>query len=478
MNFLIKSRIGQFTSNADCFSVNRLLNLLSTVPEDYRGDVVEISIPDDSTCIDERVVFAVLANFRGCSVSVNFLGGINGTLPHRICMNGGSQEKTYLVPYQGLSGVNCTIGRPLRKRVFDQICASFPTLLDSSFQDFVTTLKSKEVRDICLTYGMVGKELFDIEACPACQSTFSTPVTVGEGNAITGFLDADHQIYSYCNNCSLVYLSRQLGDGDLGVLYTEDSYERSKSKDEVLDSWRNLNEETTSHYGNYIVGLQNIKADDAVLDLGCGSGDFLSMARQSFPDASLTGVDFHISEPIVSALAERNIVGKSANIVDYLNELKAPNAYDVVTMWEVIEHIKIDRFASLLEAIRKTLKPAGRFIFSTPDFFDVHSLSLDFWAMAPGEHLYVYNLEVCESLLSQAGLEILAYEKESVTTKLAGRWYDYGSKTNSTLAGRASAALVESFLVDQEFREAFKMKNRREKVGSELIIIAGLKQGF
>ena len=81
MNLLMKSRNGQFTSNADCFSVYRLLTILSTASEDYRDDAVEISIPDDSTCIDERVVFAVLANFRGCSVSVDFLGGINGTLP-------------------------------------------------------------------------------------------------------------------------------------------------------------------------------------------------------------------------------------------------------------------------------------------------------------------------------------------------------------------------------------------------------------
>jgi 2-polyprenyl-3-methyl-5-hydroxy-6-metoxy-1,4-benzoquinol methylase len=477
MNLLMKSRNGQFASDADCFSVNRLLNILSTASEDYRDDAVEISIPDDSTCIDERVVFAVLANFRGCSVSVDFLGGINGTLPHRICLNGGSQEKTYLVPYQGLSAVNCTIGRPLRKRVFDSICASFPHLFECSFQDFIKILKSEEVRDICLTYGMLGKELFDIEACPSCQSTFSSPVTVGEGNAITGFLDASHDVYKFCNNCSLVSLSRQLADGDLSVLYTEDSYDRSKSKEEVLDSWKSLNEATTSHFGNYIVGLQNIKSDETVLDLGCGSGDFLSMVREAFPGASLTSVDFHIPDAIQNALSERDIDCKSANIVDYMNELNVPNKYDVVTMWEVIEHIKIDKFKSLLVALRKALKPGGRLVFSTPDFFDVHSLSLDFWAMAPGEHLYVYNLQVCETLLSQAGFEILDYEKESVTTKLAGRWYDYGSKTHSTLAGRAGAALVESFLLDQELREAFKETNRAEKVGSELIIIAGVKHG-
>ena len=472
MNLLTKLQNGRFTSNSDCFSVNRLLYILTTSTEDYSSDAVELSISEDSTVIDERIVFAILSNFRGSSVVVDFLGGINGTIPNHICMNGGTHKKTYLVPYQGLSGVNCSIGRPLRKRVFNQICASFPNLSQFSFLDFVKTLKSKDVRDICLTYGMLGKELFDIEVCPSCKSTFSSPITLGEGNAITGFLESSHNIYNYCNNCSLVYLSRQLGERDLGVFYTKDSYDRSQSTEEILESWMHLNDATTSHYGNYIVGIRNIKSSDSVLDLGCGSGVFLSMVRDAFPDASLTGVDFHIPKPILNALTQRNIDGKSANIVDYINELKEPIEYDVVTMWEVIEHLKIDKFKSLLVSLKKALKPGGKFIFSTPDFFDVHSLSLDFWAMAPGEHLYVYNLEVCKNLLSQAGFEILDYEKESVTTKFPGRWYDYGSKTNSTLAGRGGAALVESFLLDQELREAFKIKNRTEKVGSELIIIA------
>ena len=475
MNLLIKPKNGRFTSNADCFSANRLLNILSKSKDDYCDDTVEISIFNDSTVIDERVVFAVLSNLRGSSVLVDFLGGINGTIPNQIRLNGGTHKKNYLVPFQGLSAVNCSIGRPLRKRVFDQICASFPNLSQYSFLDFSKTLKSKEVRDICLTYGMPGKKLLDIEVCPSCQSTFSSPVTIGEGNAITGFLEASHNVYNYCNNCSLVYLSRQLGDEDLGVFYIEESYDRSQSKEEILDSWKNLNESTTSHFGNYIVGIDNIKENDSVLDLGCGSGVFLSMVRDAFPDASLTGVDFYIPNQIIKALTERNIEGKSANIVEYINELKAPYQYDVVTMWEVIEHLKIDKFKLLLVSLKKVLKPGGRFIFSTPDFFDNHSLSIDFWAMAPGEHLYVYNLEVCKNLLSQAGFEILDYEKESVTTKLPGRWYDYGSKTNSTLAGRAAAALVESFLLDHELREAFKIKNRVKKIGSELIIIACIK---
>ena len=144
----------------------------------------------------------------------------------------------------------------------------------------------------------------------------------------------------------------------------------------------------------------------------------------------------------------------------------------MVTLWEVIEHLKIDDFKSLLHSIKKLLKPDGKLIFSTPDFYDVHSQSLDFWAMAPGEHLYVYNLNICAHMLSKSGYELVKYERESVTTKFPNRWYEYGAETNSSLSGRACSSLVESVLLDDELREKFKKINRKNKLGSELIIIA------
>ena len=75
-------------------------------------------------------------------------------------------------------------------------------------------------------------------------------------------------------------------------------------------------------------------------------------------------------------------------------------------------------------------------------------------------------------MLSEFGFELVKYERESVTAKLPNRWYKYGAKTTSTLSGRASSSLIESILLDDELREKFKQMNRKNKIGSELIIIA------
>ena len=258
----------------------------------------------------------------------------------------------------------------------------------------------------------------------------------------------------------------------MGIFYDTDTYDRSQSKEDILDNWNGLSEVSTSHFENYLVGIDSIKANDSVLDLGCGSGDFLSLVRSARPQSVLTGIDFHITTPILDAMKLRGITGYSSNIFDYVDNLDNSSKFDVVTMWEVIEHIKIDDLKSLLQSIKRLLNPGGKLIFSTPDFYDIHSQSLDFWAMAAGEHLYVYNLNVCTELLVQSGYKVIDHERASVTTKLPDRWYQYGTMTNSSLSGRACASIVESVLSDDGLRQGFKRLNQKKKIGSELIILA------
>jgi 2-polyprenyl-3-methyl-5-hydroxy-6-metoxy-1,4-benzoquinol methylase len=457
------------------FAAVRLLNVLSKYGKEDLSDEIQIALFEDSTFIDEKIVLNVLNQFHGKSVDVEFLGGVDGTIPKFIRINGGLNKKKYLVPHQGLEGVNCSIGRPLRRKIFLRICEEFDDLNHCSFVRFSEIVKSDKVRDICLSYGARDVQLFDVLSCPNCGSNFKSAIRVGEGNAITGFLDASHDVYHHCNNCSLVYLSRQVESNDLGIFYDTSSYDRSQSKEDIIDRWGSLSEASTSHLGNYLAGLDRIKPSDSVLDLGCGDGDFLSLVRSARPQTDLTGVDFHISTPILDAMEQHRITGFSSNIFEYINYLDNSKKFDVITMWEVVEHIKIDDFKSLLRLLKRQLKPDGRLIFSTPDFYDIHSQSLDFWAMAAGEHLYVYNLDLCTELLALCGYKVVEFERESVTTKLPDRWYKYGSKTNTSLSGRACSAIVETVLSDDVLRERLKRQNQKNKIGSELIVIAKIE---
>ena len=145
---------------------------------------------------------------------------------------------------------------------------------------------------------------------------------------------------------------------------------------------------------------------------------------------------------------------------------------NVITLWEVIEHLKIPDLKTLLSELNSSLKDDGLLVLSTPDFHDHHSRSLDFWAMAPGEHLSVFNLDSLSQILEGCGFEIVRVERESVTIKTYNRWYAYGAKTNQTIAGRGGAGIIESILKNNHLREVLKDEFRKKKNGSELIIFA------
>ncbi|WP_186645996.1 class I SAM-dependent methyltransferase [Fluviispira vulneris] len=464
----------KWVSEVDTFAAKRLIYFLDEF--DCFGDN-EIKIVFDINCtfIDERIVLEALTYFKGSSVSLTFFSGIAGTIPEKITINAGDLEKIYCVPDQGIRSVNCNIGRPLRKKIFSALLKEFNGLEKLSFSPFTKLLKTERVRDICLTYGNLDKSVLKIEECPNCFSNCKTPLYTGEGNPITGFLDASHNVYHYCNNCTLVYLSLQVKKEDLWIFYTQDSYYRNAEKNTILNNWKVLNESSTSHYSNYIIGLNYLKPFGKAIDLGCGSGDFLSMTRAKYPFSTLIGVDFYIPQPVIDALGDLGISSVSMSLVDFVRQFDSEDKAQLITMWEVIEHLKLEDFKFILCQMKNILSEDGFLIFSTPDFFDEHSLSLDFWAMAPGEHLYVYNGRLLKDILNNYGFDCVSFERESVTTKLPNRWYEYAAQTNSTIAGRASAALIESMLSDNELREKFKTNNRKRKQGSELIIIAKLR---
>jgi SAM-dependent methyltransferase len=81
------------------------------------------------------------------------------------------------------------------------------------------------------------------------------------------------------------------------------------------------------------------------------------------------------------------------------------NAFDVVTMWDVLEHV-IDP-TQTLDIVRKLLKPGGLFVAATPNPSSLEArLFGDAWAgWDRPRHLYIYSPEVLRRFLEQAGFK-------------------------------------------------------------------------
>lgn len=102
------------------------------------------------------------------------------------------------------------------------------------------------------------------------------------------------------------------------------------------------------------------RADDRILEVGCGGGHILRM----FPQCELTGVD--VSGEMLRK-AGRNLQGYRVELLrGELQELDLPDGgFDLVICSEVLEHT-VDPEA-VLGQIRRLVKPGGRVIVTFPN---------------------------------------------------------------------------------------------------------------
>lgn len=98
---------------------------------------------------------------------------------------------------------------------------------------------------------------------------------------------------------------------------------------------------------------REIGPNDKVLDVGCGTGNFSERCPGIY-----RGIDTNST-----AVEDGVRVGRNVNCA-YVEE-EQPNSYDVVTLFQVLEHV--DDPVSFLQACVSCLRPGGCLIVSTPN---------------------------------------------------------------------------------------------------------------
>lgn len=110
-----------------------------------------------------------------------------------------------------------------------------------------------------------------------------------------------------------------------------------------------------------------IKPGDRVLDLGCGSGNMLSIAADAFKDANFVGLDLsdnmlHYSKQVISDKQLTNVELIKGDMTK-LSELFGEHSFDVVMSSGAFHHLPDEvMLRSVFEEIEKVLK-SGMFLF-------------------------------------------------------------------------------------------------------------------
>ena len=139
-----------------------------------------------------------------------------------------------------------------------------------------------------------------------------------------------------------------------------------------------------------------------LLDIGCGTGDFLKACEDS--GWSIAGI-----EPNKKA---RHIASSKTSFKNYHSNIEemiasGSDAFDVVTMWHVLEHVP--DLADFIGKIKTVLKPEGVLIVAVPNFKsrDAEHYASSWAAYDVPRHLWHFSRKSMEILFSEFDMKIL-----------------------------------------------------------------------
>jgi SAM-dependent methyltransferase len=165
--------------------------------------------------------------------------------------------------------------------------------------------------------------------------------------------------------------------------------------------------------------LERVEVDQAVLDYGCGAGEFAA----ALGEQRVTAVD-----AAAEAVRRARARGVDARLVEPDSALPFDDdAFDVVWLGETLEHL-VDPVGALHE-IRRVLRPRGRLLATTPDHPPglIHALADDPEAFAEHfsprtDHLRFFNERSLRALLGDLGFQDVEVASDGGTLFAQARW--------------------------------------------------------
>ncbi len=143
-----------------------------------------------------------------------------------------------------------------------------------------------------------------------------------------------------------------------------------------------------------------LPARGRVLDVGCGNGGFLrALLRRGHRVEGTELTD-------ASAARVPAVAGVRVHVGDLLALDLPDGAYDLVTFWHVLEHVR--RPADTLRRVHRLLAPGGRLLLSLPnlDSWQARLFGRHWFHHDPPRHLFAFGPRALRGLLDHTGFAV------------------------------------------------------------------------
>ena len=202
---------------------------------------------------------------------------------------------------------------------------------------------------------------------------------------LSGDPDRDFSM-SRCATCATVFVDPVPSAEVLDAAYPDDFYGRRRSDTERIEEW----------FLSRRLRLCGPVAGHSVLDVGSGDGKFLRRALAAGA-SRVTGI-----EP--SANGRQLAADVSVPSLADVGDLDPDDRYDLVTLWQVFEHVADPR--RLGEALVDRLVPGGRLLLSLPNVesFEAERFGGDWFHFDVPRHLVFPPSRTLRTVFEELGV--------------------------------------------------------------------------
>ena len=226
-----------------------------------------------------------------------------------------------------------------------------------------------------------------------------------------------------CVACGLVYIWPQMTDEEVREMFTRLYTEGEGSVPELKSYYDYCYEDAPDNplvrqYEHWLDRVEKHRAPGRILDVGCGTGLFLSVARRRGREP------FGIDDSDEATRHAREHFGLDVWVGDFADFHAEGRRFDAITGWDIIEHAR--KPLELLEAMHACLAPKGVVALSTPNqrsVLDVVAGAL--YRLSGGrataalekfyieQHFLYFTPDTLAQALGMAGFEVADLQLES-----------------------------------------------------------------
>jgi 2-polyprenyl-3-methyl-5-hydroxy-6-metoxy-1,4-benzoquinol methylase len=223
-----------------------------------------------------------------------------------------------------------------------------------------------------------------VKACHVC-----------EGARIYYVFSASGYRVVRCDDCGLVFLNPQPSNEELTRIYDANYFLGSES-----DAGRQAVSEIKQATAKlYLAEIRRYRGPEngQLLEIGCGDGDFLSLAEAE--GWQVTGIEY---SPAACETARQRLKSGRVLCGELTSANLADGQFDLCVISDVLEHVRSP--LEFLRQIHRVLKPGGILFVATPstDSWSARFLRQK-WMEFKTEHLTYFDRQTLQTLLLKSG---------------------------------------------------------------------------